>query len=272
MKCEIEGITYHVEFCGEGYPLIMFHGFTGRGANWLPFCSTLGKGSTLIMPDIIGHGLTAAPQDDESLHRYSMESVAHDFLTMIDQLGYEKVDILGYSMGGRLALSMAVLFPDRVRKLILESASPGLKTEGERQERNLADKKLGQFMHEKGMETFVDYWENLSLFESQKSLAREKRSAIRKQRLMNSPIQLRKNLINMGTGNQPSYWGRLDEIQAEVLMIVGGLDLKFCRIAEDMQKTLKKGKIYQVKQCGHAIHVEQPEKFGTIVSEFLSNT
>jgi 2-succinyl-6-hydroxy-2,4-cyclohexadiene-1-carboxylate synthase len=271
MKFFLDGISYHVEVCGEGFPLLMLHGFTGRGSNWNPFCPTLGKQSKLIMPDIVGHGSTVT---DETIDgkRFLLSSAAKDFMKIIDELGFEKVDILGYSMGGRIALAMAVYFPNRVRKLILESASPGLKTDTERKERFYSDTDLATFIYENEIEAFVDYWENLPLFESQKSLPTEIRSSIRKQRLMNDPGGLSENLFGMGTGRQPNFWKRLQKINSEVLLVVGELDHKFCEIAIEMQLNLQNGKIYKVENAGHAIHVEQPEKFGTIVSEFLSNT
>lgn len=271
MKFFLDGISYHVEVCGEGFPLLMLHGFTGRGSNWSPFCSTIGKQSKLIMPDIVGHGSTVTDESVDVGH-FLLESVANDFIKIIDKLGFDKVDIHGYSMGGRLALAMAVLFPDRIRKLILESASPGLKTFTEMRERFHSDNNLAYFILKNGMEAFVDYWESLPLFESQKSLLPDIRSAIRKQRLMNNPRALAESLFGMGTGRQPSYWERLHKVESDVLLIVGELDHKFCEIALEMQQNLQNGKIYKVENAGHAIHVEQPEKFGTIVSEFLSNT
>ena len=100
-------------------------------------------------------------------------------------MGIDKADILGYSMGGRLALSFAVLYPEFVRKLILESTSPGLESETERKNRRSQDEKLGKFILEQGIEKFVDYWENIPLFATQKGLPQAVQSAIREQRLTN---------------------------------------------------------------------------------------
>jgi 2-succinyl-6-hydroxy-2,4-cyclohexadiene-1-carboxylate synthase len=270
MKLVVDEVSYHIEVCGEGFPLIMLHGFTGSGASWKPFCSTLGKESKLIMPDLIGHGATKT--DSIEGEKYFVTSVVEHIIQILDRLEYEKVDILGYSMGGRVALALSVLYPSRVRNLILESASPGLKTMKERKERIFSDMRLGMSILQDGLTQFVDYWENIPLFESQKSLPLRIRKKIRNQRLSHDPTKLANALWGMSTGMQPSFWEDLDRIEANVLMIVGDLDEKFCKIAEEMQKLMKNGQIYKVEQCGHAIHVEQPEKFGTIVSEFLLNT
>lgn len=272
MKAVVNGVSYHLEVCGEGFPLLMLHGFTGRGANWAPFCQDIGRSSHLIMPDIIGHGSTRVIESEMNINRYQIESVVNDIIAIIDELGYDKVDLLGYSMGGRLALAIAVQHPNRIRKLVLESASPGLQTMEERTQRVDSDLELANFILNKGMESFVDYWENIPLFKSQVSLPSEVKESIRRQKLMNDPEELSMSLKGMGTGAQPSYWEDLSRVQSDVLLIVGALDNKFCKIAEEMKKNLKNGEIYKVEQAGHAIHVEQPEKFGTIVREFLSNT
>jgi 2-succinyl-6-hydroxy-2,4-cyclohexadiene-1-carboxylate synthase len=186
-------------------------------------------------------------------------------------MGIDQVDLLGYSMGGRLALTFALLYPGRVRKLILESTSPGLATEDEKQHRRMKDAELANFIKEQGIIAFVDYWEEIPLFSTMKRLPRETQEKIRKQRLKNSPIGLANSLLGMGTGSQPSWWSKLAELTCEVLLITGSEDHKFCATAKRMMKELKNSSWVVIEGSGHAIHVEEPEKFGTIVSDFLSN-
>ena len=268
MDVAIDGIRYHVEVCGEGAPpLVLLHGFTGDASTWKPFYDTWGKHATLIAPDIIGHGKTESHED---LSRYQIESVAHDLEGILDELGVNEVDLLGYSMGGRLAITFALLFPNRVRKLILESASPGLATDEERELRRMKDAELAQFIKEHGIKSFVEYWEEIPLFSSMKRLPTSTNDSIRSQRLSNNTIGLSNSLLGMGTGSQPSWWGQLDQLACEVLLLTGGQDKKFCGIAEGMMKALKKGDWIVVENSGHTIHVEEREKFGTIVSDFLS--
>lgn len=92
------------------------------------------------------------------------------------------------------------------------------------------------------------------------------------QRLKNSKIGLANSLIGMGTGAQPSWWDELEKLPHEVLLITGSLDQKFCEIAKMMKIKIKNCRWINVEGCGHAIHVEKPEKFGTIVSGFLSQS
>ncbi|MEH7414618.1 2-succinyl-6-hydroxy-2,4-cyclohexadiene-1-carboxylate synthase [Neobacillus drentensis] len=264
----VDGIRYHLEVSGEGFPLVLLHGFTGDSSTWRPFFDKWGSHSRLIVPDIIGHGNTESP---EGLKHYQIESMAKSLNNILDKIGVHQVDLLGYSMGGRLALTFALLFPNRVRKLILESSSPGLKTESERELRRMNDAKLAKFIVDKGLKSFVDYWEGISLFQTMRRLPAAVQGKIREQRLMNSSQGLANSLLGMGTGSQPSWWEELVQVSCDVLLLTGGLDLKFCQIAKAMSAKLKKAKWIVVENSGHAIHVEVPEKFGTIVSDFLSN-
>lgn len=269
MKYQINRITYQVEICGSGFPFLLLHGFTGDSSTWTPFCEEWGSHSTLIMPDIIGHGKTESPPDSA---RYKMELVVNDLKDLLDQLKISKVDLLGYSMGGRLALAFALQYPDRVRRLILESSSPGLPSKEERELRRLNDNKLADFIIEKGVKSFVDYWEGIPLFSTMRHLPLKIRETIRSQRLSSNPVGLSGSLKGMGTGVQPSFWENLDKLQLPVLLVTGELDQKFCNLAKEMKKRLQNSSWIIIPKSGHANHVEEREKFVTIVSEFLKNT
>lgn len=267
MKIVSNGVEYHVEIYGEGEPLLLLHGFTGNSETWNFLVPILGVKYSLIMVDLIGHGKTGSPGD---YNRYSMERAVEDLKNIIGALGIEKANLLGYSMGGRLALSFACTYPQYIDKLILESASPGLQTEDERRMRKDHDRKLAERIIHNGLADFIDYWENIPLFESQKKIPREKRNDTRKQRLSNSETGLAGSLLGMGTGSQPSWWGELKNLDFPVLLVTGELDAKFCNIARNMQKLMKHCDWKIINGVGHAIHVEDDEKFGKIISGFLS--
>ncbi len=267
MNFDINGIRYHVDVWGDGFPLLLLHGFTGNGEGWQEFMPYWKVHSKAIAPDIIGHGKTDSPLEITS---YRIEMVAQDLNAILEEMQIDKIDILGYSMGGRLALTFAVKYPEKVRRLILESSSPGLETADERKARQMQDEKLALRIKEQGIQSFVEYWENIPLFHSQKQLPESVRSSIRKQRLGNSKTGLMNSLYGMGTGVQPSWWEALNDVQIPTLLITGSIDEKFCKIAEKMTKVLKNSQWVSISDCGHAIHVEKPEIFGTIVSEFLT--
>jgi 2-succinyl-6-hydroxy-2,4-cyclohexadiene-1-carboxylate synthase len=268
MKICVRDVFYHVEIYGKGEPIVFLHGFTGDVTTWY-VCKKIFPNHQLIFVDLIGHGKTESPLD---MTRYRMDEVVQDLREMMGKLQIEQTHLVGYSMGGRVALSFAITYPQCIKTLILESSSPGLKTEAEREERKKADEKLANYILENGMETFVNYWENIPLFQSQKILPSKIKEKIRKQRLQNNPIGLANSLIGMGTGVQPSWWGApLQRISAPMLLICGELDKKFCQMAKEMERFIPIARTHIVPSAGHAIHVEQPRIFGKIVSEFLQS-
>lgn len=262
------GITYHVNVVGEGEPFVLLHGFTGNQGTWNRITEFLDKNFKCVLIDIIGHGKTDCPND---FSRYHIEKVAKDIIHILDVLEVPKAHIAGYSMGGRLALATAIIYPTRFASLVLESSSPGLRTEEERTARRKSDEILANRIEQEGIESFVDFWENIPLFASQKNLMKEKQLEIRNQRLENDSVGLANSLRGMGTGAQDSYWERLTEIKFPTLLICGELDHKYCKIAEDMSLSMQHAKVKKILGAGHAIHVEQPDIFGKIIIEFVSD-
>ncbi|MBO9130932.1 2-succinyl-6-hydroxy-2,4-cyclohexadiene-1-carboxylate synthase [Bacillus sp. 165] len=265
MRQIINDVLYEYDVTGSGEPLLLLHGFTGDKTTWESFLTSWDN-YTLITVDILGHGGTGSPTEAE---RYEIEKVAEDMWCLLDRMQIQNVHLLGYSMGGRLALTMACLYLERVTSLILESCTPGLETEQDKQARIHQDEALAKEIEENGLSAFMDYWENISLFASQKRLPREKQAAIRKQRLQNNATGLANSLRGMGTGKQPSWWEHLPNLTMPVLLLCGEYDEKFCRILKRMKELLPNAKLFQISEAGHAIHVEQTEKFDTIVREFL---
>src|SRR5689334_14583758 len=125
-RVTINGIEYYVECRGEGAPLLLLHGFTGSSATWAPHVAAWP--ARTIAVDLPGHGKTDAPADADL---YCMEATVADLVALLDRLGVARAHVLGYSMGGRVALHLAAANPERVATLILESASPGLAGQAE---------------------------------------------------------------------------------------------------------------------------------------------
>lgn len=266
----VRGLNVHVKVWNEvaTRSLVMLHGFTGSTATWEETVMHLPKNVKIIAVDLTGHGRTDAPPDPE---RYEMGEQIADLDQLFNVLGVDRFSLLGYSMGGRVALSYALSFPEKVEQLILESSSPGLENEEDRQQRTEADKALAERIEREGIEAFVDYWGRIPLFETQKALSPNKQQAIRRERLSQNPMGLANSLRGIGTGKQPSNWGSLGKLQLPVLLITGELDSKFCTIAEEMKRRLPSTVVITVEKAGHAIHVEKPEQFATIITEHLKD-
>ena len=243
--------------------ILLLHGFTGSRKNWLFLAPKLvDLGYTVVIPDILGHGESDMPDDVET---YRMERVSADILSHFSH----PITVLGYSMGGRLALYMAVNHPDKVDRLILESSSPGLADPTARQARIESDNALADWILENGMKAFVNRWESVPLFASQKRLPEERQMGLRVQRLGNRPIGLANSLRGMGTGQQPSLWHDLDQLDIPILLLAGDLDQKFVTIGKQMLTTLPNATMKIVANTGHTIHFEKPNLYRQLITNWL---
>lgn len=262
----INNVNYHVEVIGKGEPLLLLHGFTGSMETFTPFIKEWSSKYKLIMIDIIGHGKTDKPKDYK---RYDILKVSSDLKEILTFLKITKIHVFGYSMGGRLALSFSILYPDLVLSLILESSSPGIALEKERTLRVSKDENLADFIEDKGIDKFIEYWEKIPLFRED-LLKEEIKINLHKQRLKNNPMGLSNSLRGMGSGRQPSWWDRLEELNIPVKLIVGQDDKKFCEIATKMREKLKDARIIKIPYTGHMIHLENPEEFSKVVVSLLT--
>ena len=263
----INDLNYHVEERGTGAPVIMLHGFTGSTETWRPLINKLEQAFRVITIDLPGHGQTDAPPETT---RYRMELVADDLADLLDRLKATPAHWLGYSMGGRLALYLACRLPQLVRSLILESASPGIIDQCERKARIEQDTSLAQRIEREGIARFVDHWQSIPLFDTQKRLPEEVRSALRSQRLKNSAAGLANSLRGMGTGVQPELWSELEFLKMPVLLITGEDDRKFTSINRRMAAAISGSRLETVPNTGHTVHLESADLYGDLVLNFLS--
>ncbi len=264
----IDGFALNLEVSGSGPPLVLLHGFTGSARAWGQFHDLLAPHFTLIGPDIAGHGHTDLPA---ALDHYRMPAVVEDIVEGVRCAGFPHAHWLGYSMGGRLALHVAAAHPDSVDRLVLIGASPGLATEAERLARRASDEELALRIERVGVEPFIDYWESIPLFASQRALPASHQTAIRAGRLANSPIGLANSLRGMGTGAQAPLFEILPRLTMPSLLLSGELDPKFTSIAAEMAAAMPDARRVVIAAAGHAAQTDQPELVAAEVINFLSN-
>ncbi len=254
------------EVKGSGIPLLLLHGFTGSHCTWDPFVKEWQDQYQLILVDLVGHNKSQAkPLLDSEAEPYTMETMSRALDLLLTHLGLEQTAVLGYSMGGRLALYFALHYQQRVMGLMLESASPGLKLETEREARRQSDRALADQILSLGVAHFVKEWEAQPIFQTQMRLPTTVQEAVRRERLNQTAQGLAGSLIGMGTGAQPSLWDQLQELHLPVWLVVGEWDSKFCQLAKDMSEQLHNARIIETKHSGHAVHVEQIDFFGKLV-------
>ena len=278
-----DGQRMHVEVGGRGAPLLILHGFTGSTRTVQDIAERLAPWHRTIRVDLAGHGLTHVLSDAA---RFGMSGATADLARVLDHVlpappresdgidGLWEVPdahILGYSMGGRLALGLAAYHPERVRSLVLVGASPGIADAGERERRREADAELAELLLRDGITAFVDRWMRSDFFETQREMgSADWEEKARAQRLDNQPLGLAMSLRAMGTGAQPPLHDRLPDIDVPVLLVVGDRDPKFVGIAEEMAAALPDARVEVLSGAGHAVHLEQPEVFAERVQAFLA--
>lgn len=267
-RIAVNGVHLNVEVSGEGPPLLLLHGFSGSAATWTPHLEAW-QGFTTIAVELLGHGASDCPADRR---RYRMERCLDDLVALLDRLpasGGRRAAVLGYSMGGRVALRLALRAPERLWALVMESASPGIEDASERAARARSDADLADDIERDGLEAFVERWQALPLFASQARLPVAVRDELRRQRLQNDPQGLAGSLRGLGAGRQEPVLARMDEIRIPVLLLTGALDDKYCALARRMAAALPCARTEVVPDAGHAVHLERPQAFAGAVRGFL---
>jgi 2-succinyl-6-hydroxy-2,4-cyclohexadiene-1-carboxylate synthase len=265
----LNDLDFHVEIDGRGPPLLLLHGFSGSVRAWDEVRPALAGDARLITIDLIGHGRSAAPAD---AGRYSLDWSTRDLLALLDELGLGAVDVLGYSMGGRVALHLSLQAPERVRRLILESASAGIEDALERQRRIASDAELAERIERDGIAAFVAEWERLPLLALGPHVGEDVRARQTALRLLNAPIGLANSLRGMGAGQQAARWGALRDLQRPVLLVVGERDTRYRELGERMHALLPLSDFVVVPEAGHTVHLEQPAAFADLVRTAIGMT
>lgn len=246
-----------------GHPVLL-HGFTGCADAWGDEIvdGLAGAGLPPVLMDLPGHGRHVGATDPSL---FTLTAT----LASVQDAGDWPTDLIGYSMGARLALHFAVAHSERIRRLVLESGSPGLATEAERAARREADAALAGRIIDGGIEAFVNDWEAQPLFAPRRRLAPEALARQRSLRLRNDPHSLAAALTGLGTGSLPSLWEALAGIPTPTLLIVGALDVKYVDIARRMAERMPDARVVAVPDAGHTVHLERPSAWLDAVVRFL---
>ncbi|MDP4447535.1 2-succinyl-6-hydroxy-2,4-cyclohexadiene-1-carboxylate synthase [Staphylococcus hyicus] len=246
--------------------LILLHGFISDSSTFEQHIDRLSETMKVVTIDLPGHG-----QDNSSMEQiWDFEWISHQLHKVVNTLKEKHTILHGYSMGARVALYYACHHTSDLSGLILESGSPGIQEEMLREERIQVDAARARVLELAPLETFVNDWEQLPLFQSQRFLSDIEKQRIRHMRLRQSPSRLAKALRDYGTGIMPNLWNELNILQIPVQLIVGEWDEKFVSIAQKMKEQLPYARLEIVSQVGHTVHVEDVVKFDTIALAFIN--
>ena len=187
----------------------------------------------------------------------------------MDALGPKRFVLAGYSMGGRLALHVAMAMPERIERLVLIGASPGIAAPEEREVRRQADEALAERIETMSIEDFALEWARTPVLAG---LPTDVLAEVHADRLRNSVSGLARALRGLGTGALPALWDRLGELEMPVTLVVGERDEKFRATADRMSERLPVGDLVVLPETGHAVHLEAPAQTGAIIGSGRSRT
>jgi 2-succinyl-6-hydroxy-2,4-cyclohexadiene-1-carboxylate synthase len=246
--------------------VILIHGFTGSSKDWEEIIPRLSKDYNYYAIDLIGHG--NSDSHGEKKH-YNADFIIELIQKFIADIFSEKVFLIGYSMGGRAALTYSAKYPETLEGLILESSTAGIKNENERKDRIKNDEEIAKFIGDHSIEEFIDFWMNLDTFNTQRRFSNSKLTAIKKSKLNNNKVGLSNFLRGFGTGQMPQLYDKLKNIKCKTLLITGDLDEKFTLINKEMASILPDAKHISIKNSGHNTHLEEPKKFIDLINKYL---
>lgn len=242
-----------------GRPVVLLHGFLGSPQSWDPVISHRMSQSRVMAVALPGHRGGAPVASD-------FRGVVRQVAAGLEAAGLPPAHIVGYSLGARLGLGLAVEAPERVAALTLVGLNPGLDAEAARA-RRVEDEGWASMLETGSLEAFVAAWERLPLWASQARLGPELRAARRAARCSHEPRELARCLRAAGLGAMPDHRGDFAGLQVPVTLVAGGLDDKFVAIARALVRRRPSTRLVVVEGVGHDVGLEAPAALEQIIME-----
>ncbi len=250
------GVRLHVRVVGDGAPVVVLHGFTGSIETMHDISDALATTRRVVAVDLLGHGMSDAPVETAA---YAMEAEASRLLAVLDHLRFATVDVVGFSMGGRVALSLGVAAPQRISSLVLIGARAGFTDGPERAARVGADAALANRVETVGVAAFVDEFYSQPMFASRCRLGQDALAADRQRRLQATPQGLAGSLRGAGAGAMAPLQHDLGGLTVPTLLVVGEEDdVRFHTAAAEIAALAPETSVAIVPGAGHAAHMENP--------------
>jgi 2-succinyl-6-hydroxy-2,4-cyclohexadiene-1-carboxylate synthase len=246
--------------------IICLHGFLGRGSDFKIVADRFSEHPDIIAPDFPDY----ANEAQCSGHPWATA------LEQLDKLIAKETDnqpfiLLGYSMGGRIALQYALKFQHRLKGLVLIGATPGIKDDKLRDERKKEDQDLASNLLDEPLEVFLQKWFQKGIINTQDRIPEPYRSQMHEARKANSKTALAYYLTALGTGSMTPVWEGLPNLKTPTLLITGEEDEKFTNISGEMLTLLPNGRFHKIRGAGHAACFEQPKAFSMALKTFIQS-
>lgn len=242
----------------------MLHGFMGSGEVFGPMIENLMSFCNPVTIDLPGHGNSDGSEDPE---RYQTEKQLNDFDSILQRLNLNPLVLYGYSMGGRLALHMALEYPGYFSGIILESSTCGIISDRERKKRSGIDADRAKAI-ENDYSGFLKEWISLPLFncENSKEAHRSVYSSVMENQ---KPTFMASSLRGFGSGSMQPACGRLHSFDKPVLLLAGSKDEKFVKINRQMENEFPDAATIIVRDACHRVHLDQPEKLVMEIETYI---
>ncbi len=259
--------------------IVFVHGFTQSARTWEPLYTAFeARGISVSSFELAGHGSAICPVEATSYH---IDIQADALLSFMHKAGGGKpVVVVGYSMGGRIALVAAQRKPLAFAALVLESAGIGPANQGERMQLAKRNRAWAQRIRSEGVGAFMEWWASLPLFETQRMLSQDVRDALQHERNANDAQALAYSLEEAGAHMMPSsvdvlaLLHSLASANTPVVYIAGAYDARYGAIAHCVKEKLAElpsAHIVIIDKAGHNVHLEQPEAFVSVISSVLDD-
>ena len=267
MILEREDVSLSYFVAGQGPPVTLLHGFTQSGRSWRELIARMPEGWKWIVPDLRGHGQTVTKAGAPC----SMDACTEDLVALWEELDLGRTHLVGYSMGGRLALHVAARRQERLLSLLTVGAHAGL-DEDAREGRRSGDEALAERIENEGIESFVDYWASLPLFAGLQRRGEGYVAQLRAERLQNHVAGLACSLRGMGAGVMEPLWDELGRVGVPSTFVAGQLDHAYVASARRLAATVPGGRLEVVPRAGHAVHQERPDAFARLLTNHLAHS
>ena len=272
-------LAYRTWGIREGVPLVLLHGFLGDSGDWETLARNLENDLYLVAVDLPGHGKS---RDIKVSREKAFEEFSDLLRQMLSQLDLDRYSMLGYSLGGRLAMSHLTREGDAVDRLLVESSHPGLEDNAERQARWKDDQSWADQFRTDPLSEVLQRWYHQPVFADLNSRERER---LMQHRCISNQTQESSSNEVTGSGTsgeslalaleafslsqQPDFWGMLNRSSGASHYFCGERDLKFQGIAHRLLEMGCFQEIHEIKEAGHNIHREQPQAMATIIKQLL---
>ena len=253
--------------------VLLLHGFLGAPESWDAVVQACGSAPLIVAPALVGHGDEAqAVPPDAVLGPLGQLSFSDEVARLVNQAratGFTGGTVCGYSLGGRLALGLALAAPELVTQLVVISAHPGLAEPLERAQRAQDDDALAAQIERDGLAAFVRDWERQALFRTQSELPEPVLAAQRRIRLGHAPWRVAGALRQLSLGRMPDFGPRLHELAMPVRWVAGAEDAKFRALALRMHGAVAHSTIEVIPGCGHNPLLESPRRVAQLIQTVL---